>query len=157
MARRGRAPKRTIAPDRRYQSVLVQRLINKIMQGGKKTVAERIVYDALELAGQKAKQQPLEAFTAALDNLYPMVQLRTRRIGGSNYQIPSEVSQGRKVIMAMQWLINSARSRKGQPMHERLAYEIVDALNNTGGAFKRKEETHRMAEANRAFAHFARF
>jgi len=157
MARRGTTPKRIIPPDRRYHSVVVQRLINKIMYGGKKTVAESIVYGALELAGPKVKQEPLAALTAALDNLYPMVQLRSRRVGGSNYQIPSEVSQSRKVIMAMQWLISSARSRKGQPMHERLAAELVDAINSTGGAFKKKEETHRMAEANRAFAHFARF
>ncbi|MEA1909446.1 MAG: 30S ribosomal protein S7 [Patescibacteria group bacterium] len=157
MARKGQAQKREIPPDSKYGSVLVQRLINKIMLNGKKTVAERIVYEALKDAGTKLKKPPMEVFQKAMDNISPMVQLRSRRVGGSNYQIPTEVSASRKIILSMQWLIGSSRSKKGMPMAKRLSLELVDAYNNTGGAIKKKEDTHKMAEANRAFAHFARF
>lgn len=157
MARKGKTTKRTIPPDRKFGNVLVQKLINKIMLGGKKTVAEKVVYNALDQASKKTGKDPLEVFQGALDNVSPMVQLRSRRIGGANYQIPTEVSSGRKIILALQWILTAARARKGMPMDNRLAAELADAFNNTGGAVKKKEETHRMAEANRAFARFARF
>lgn len=157
MARKGNIPKRVIAPDRKYGSVLVQKLINKIMLNGKKTVAEGIVYTAIEEAGKKLNKTPVEALQGAFDNIMPMVQLKSRRVGGSNYQIPTEVSGDRKLILGMHWLIDSSRARKGIPMAKRLMAEITDANNNTGGAVRKKEDTHKMAEANRAFAHFARF
>lgn len=157
MARKGTADKRSIGPDRKFGNILIQKLINKIMLRGKKTLAERIVYDALETASKKLGKEPMDIFQAVIDNLSPMVQLRSRRIGGGNYQIPTEVSSDRKIILALQWLVSSSRSRKGMPVSERLAAELIDAFNNTGGAIKKKEETHRMAEANRAFSHFARF
>ena len=157
MARKARAQKREIVPDRKYGNVLVQRLINKLMLNGKKTVAENIVYTALDEASAKLKQPPMEVLNKAMDNISPMVQLKSRRVGGANYQIPTEVSASRKIILSLQWLITAARARKGMPMAKRLASEIIEAYNNTGGAVKKKEDTHKMAEANRAFAHFARF
>lgn len=157
MARRGKTAKREIAPDRKFGNLLIQKLINKIMLNGKKNIAEEIVYSALEEASQKVHKTPLEVFQGALDNVMPMVQLKSRRVGGANYQIPTEVSGDRKIILGFQWLIAAARARKGMPMAKRLAIELVDAFNNTGGAVKKKEEIHKMAEANRAFAHFARF
>jgi len=157
MARKGKTDKRSISPDRKFGSVLIQKLINKIMLRGKKTVAEKIVYNALETAGEKLGKKPIDVFQIVIDNLSPMVQLRSRRIGGGNYQIPTEVSSDRKIILALQWLVSSSRNKKGMPMSERLTAEFIDAFNNTGGAIKKKEETHRMAEANRAFAHFSRF
>ena len=157
MSRKGNIPKREIAPDKKYGSVLIQRFINKIMLDGKKNVAEQSVYAGLEIASKKLNKTPMEVFQTVLDNVSPMVQLRSRRVGGANYQIPMEVSSERRIILAMQWLVRSARSRKGVPLKDRLASEFMDAFNNTGGAVKKKEETHKMAEANRAFAHFARF
>lgn len=157
MSRKGQAIKRVIAPDKKFGNVLIQKLIHKIMLKGKKTIAANIVYSALELASKKVNKEPLVVFQTAIDNVSPMLQLRSRRIGGSNYQIPTEVSAEKKTTLAMQWIVIAARSRKGMPMAERLAAEFVDAVNSTGGAVKRKEETHRMAEANRAFAHFGRF
>ena len=157
MPRKGKITKRVIPPDRKFGNVLIQKLIHKIMLNGKKTVAERIVYGALEKAGEKLKKEPVDVFQVVLDNVSPAVQLKSRRIGGANYQIPSEVSSDRKLFLAMRWIISAARKRKGIPMADRLAAEFVDAANNTGGAIKKKDETHRMAEANRAFAHFARF
>ena len=157
MARKGSTPKRIIPPDRKYGSILVQKLINKIMFNGKKNIAEEIVYTALEGAGKKINKTPVESFQGALDNVMPLVQLKSRRVGGANYQIPTEVSGDRKLILGLQWLISSARARKGMPMAKRLMLEIIDANNNTGGAIRKKEDTHKMAEATRAFAHFARF
>ncbi len=157
MARKGTTATRVISPDRKFGSILVQKLINKIMLNGKRTIAERIVYDALEEISQKAKKPALEVFQTAMDNIMPMVQLKSRRVGGANYQIPTEVSGSRKIILGFQWLISSARARKGMPMAKRLTLELLDAFNNTGGAVRKKEDTHKMAEANRAFAHFARF
>ena len=157
MARKGATPKRVIDPDRKFGNVLIQKLINKIMLNGKKTIAEGIVYEALEDASQKLHKTPVEVFQGALDNIMPLVQLKSRRVGGANYQVPTEVSGDRKFILGMQWLITSARARKGMPMAKRLALELMDAFNNTGGAVRKKEDTHKMAEANRAFAHFARF
>lgn len=148
---------RQLPVDRKYQSVLVQRLINKSMLDGKKLVAERSVYSALEIAAKKLKsEEPLEIFEKALRNLTPSFEVKSRRVGGANYQIPFPVQGHRAHHYAYMWLVQNARSRNGMPYNERLAAEIVDAYNETGGAYKKKEDTHRMAEANRAFAHFAR-
>lgn len=148
---------RTLSPDRRYQSPLVQRLINKSMIDGKKLVAERSVYTALETAAKKLdSENPLEVFEKALKNIAPNFEVKSRRVGGANYQIPFPVAGHRQHHYAFSWLVQSARARKGIPYSQRLALEIVDAYNETGAAFKKKEDTHKMAEANRAFAHFAR-
>lgn len=157
MSRKKKLIRKIVILDKKFKNALVQKTINKVMLNGKKSVAERIVYSAIDLAGKKLNKEPLEVFQTAINNVAPAVQLKGRRIGGSNYQIPAEVSGDRKIILALQWMISAARHRKGMPMNERLATEIMDAFNNTGGAIKKKEETHRMAEANRAFAHFARF
>lgn len=148
---------RRINPDRKYNSVLVQRLINKSMLNGKKHVAERAVYSALEAAAKKLKSEdPLEVFEKALKNISPNYEVKSRRVGGANYQIPFPIQGHRQQHFAFMWLVQSARDRTGMPYEQRLAAEIVDAVNQTGAAFKKKEDTHRMAEANRAFAHFAR-
>jgi small subunit ribosomal protein S7 len=148
---------RVIKPDRKYQSVLVQRLINKAMLNGKKLVAERAVYGALEQAAKTLKSEdPLEVFEKALKNVSPNFEVKSRRVGGANYQIPFPVAGHRQLHYAFTWLVQSARSRSGMPFERRLALEIVDAYNETGSAYKKKEDTHKMAEANRAFAHFAR-
>ncbi|MFZ1458555.1 MAG: 30S ribosomal protein S7 [Candidatus Saccharimonadales bacterium] len=148
---------RKLNPDRKYQSVLVQRLINKSMLDGKKYVAEKAVYSALELAAKKLKsEEPLEVFEKAFRNIQPNFEVKSRRVGGANYQIPFPIQGHRQQHYAFMWLVQSARSRSGMPYNERLAAEIVDAYNEAGAAFKKKEDTHRMAEANRAFAHFAR-
>lgn len=148
---------RDLKPDRKYQSVLVQRLINKSMLDGKKLLAERAVYGALEQAAKKLESEdPLEVFEKALKNIAPNFEVKSRRVGGANYQIPFPVSGHRQLHYAFSWLVQSARARKGMPYERRLAMEIVDAYNEAGNAFKKKEDTHKMAEANRAFAHFAR-
>ncbi len=148
---------RRLPADRKYQSVLVQRLINKSMLDGKKLVAERAVYDALENAAKKLKSEdPLEVFEKALKNVLPNFEVKSRRVGGANYQIPFPIQGHRQYHYAYMWLVQAARARKGMPYADRLAAEIVDAHNEAGAAFKKKEDTHKMAEANRAFAHFAR-
>lgn len=148
---------RLIKPDRKYNSVQVQRLINKSMLNGKKHAAERMVYAALELAAKKVKSEnPLEVLETALSNISPNYEVKSRRVGGANYQIPFPIQGHRQEHFAFMWLVQAARARKGAPYRERLAGEIVDAINQTGAAYKKKEDTHRMAEANRAFAHFAR-
>lgn len=148
---------RRLQPDRKYNSVQVQRLINKSMRDGKKQLAERQVYSALELAAKKLKSDnPLEIFEAAIKNLAPNVEVKSRRVGGANYQIPFPIQGHRVQHFAFMWLVQSARARTGMPYNERLAAELIDAYNQTGAAFKKKEDTHKMAEANRAFAHFAR-
>lgn len=148
---------RTLKPDRKYQSVLVQRLINKSMLDGKKLVAERAVYGALEQAAKSLKSEdPLEVFEKALKNVSPNFEVKSRRVGGANYQIPFPVQGHRQLHYAFSWLVQSARARSGMSYQRRLASEIVDAYNQTGSAYKKKEDTHKMAEANRAFAHFAR-
>ncbi len=148
---------RKISPDRRYQSVLVQRLINKSMLDGKKLLAERSVYNALEIAAKKLdSEDPLSVFEKALKNISPNFEVKSKRVGGANYQIPFPVSGHRQLHYAFSWLVQSARARSGMSYQQRLALEIVDAYNETGAAFKKKEDTHKMAEANRAFAHFAR-
>lgn len=157
MARGKQTIRRRINPDRKYGNVMLGRLINKVMLNGKKTVAERIVYTALESAGQKLNKTPIEVLDTAIANISPSVQLKARRMGGSNMQIPTEVSQERRTVLGMKWLVVAARSGKGKPMAEKLMQELMDAYNNSGNAVRKREETHRMAEANQAFAHFARF
>ena len=148
---------RHLNPDRKYQSVLVQRLINKSMLDGKKLTAEKAVYEALEAAAKKLDHEnPLEVFERALKNVSPNFEVKSRRVGGANYQIPFPVAGHRQLHYAFSWLVQAARSRKGIPFSQRLALEIVDAYNEAGAAFKKKEDTHKMAEANRAYAHFAR-
>jgi small subunit ribosomal protein S7 len=148
---------RDLKPDRKYQSVLVQRLINKSMLDGKKLVSERAVYAALEQAAKKLESEdPLEVFERALKNVSPNFEVKSRRVGGANYQIPFPVSGHRQLHYSFSWLVQAARGRKGMPYSQRLALEIVDAYNEAGAAYKKKEDTHKMAEANRAFAHFAR-
>jgi small subunit ribosomal protein S7 len=148
---------RELKADRRYNSVLIQRLINKSMLDGKKLTAERAVYTALEQATKKLEQDdPVMVFERALKNISPNFEVKSRRVGGANYQIPFPVSGHRQHHYAFSWLVQAARSRSGMPYAQRLSLEIVDAYNETGTAFKKKEDTHRMAEANRAFAHFAR-
>ena len=148
---------RVLNPDRKYNSVLVQRLINKCMIDGKKMLVEKAVYEALEVAAKKLdSENPLEVFERALKNVSPNFEVKSRRVGGANYQIPFPVAGHRQLHYAFSWLVQAARSRKGIPFATRLAMEIVDAYNETGSAFKKKEDTHKMAEANRAIAHFAR-
>ena len=149
---------RVIPPDRIYNSVAVQRLINRVMLNGKKQIAERLVYNGMQKAADKLKvQNPLEVFEQAMKNAQPHMETRSRRVGGANYQIPFEVKGQRQNHLTMMWFVAAARSRKGMSMEDRLALELIDAYNNTGTAVKKKEDTHKMAEANRAFAHFARF
>jgi small subunit ribosomal protein S7 len=148
---------RIINPDRKYQSVLVQRLINKCILDGKKHLAERSVYEALEIAAKKMNSEnPLEVFEKALKNVSPSFEVKSRRVGGANYQIPFPIQGHRQLHFAFSWMVKCARLRKGTSFAQSLANEIVDACNETGGAYKKREDTHRMAEANRAFAHFAR-
>ena len=157
MPRRGTIEKRIPLPDARYNSVVVQQFINKVMQRGKKSVAERIVYGALELAAERLKKSPMEVFEVAIRNAGPAIEVKPKRVGGATYQVPVEVKSDRRQSLAMRWLLTSARGRSGKPMHERLAAEIMDAFNNTGSTIKRKEDVQRMAEANRAFSHYGRF
>lgn len=152
---------RNIPPDRRYNSVLVQRLINKTMLDGKKQVAERVVYEAMDIATAKLKQEdPLAVLEQALKNIYPHMEVKSRRVGGANYQIPFEVRGTRQIHLALMWFVTAVRGRRsglGASSAEAMASEIMDAYNQTGTSFKKKEDTHKMAEANRAFAHFARY
>jgi small subunit ribosomal protein S7 len=149
---------RDIKPDRVYDSVQVQKLINRVMLNGKKQLAERLVYNALEKSAQRLKvDNPLDVFEQAMKNVQPHVETRSRRVGGANYQIPFEVKGQRQNHLTLMWFVAAARSRKGMSMEDRLAQELMDAYNNTGTAVKKREDTHKMAEANRAFAHFARY
>ena len=154
MPRRNRPPKRNIAPDIRYNSVLVSQFVNKLMRYGKKSTAQRIFYDALELIEQRSRRPGLEVFEQAVRNATPQIEVKPRRVGGATYQVPVEVAPGRQLSLAIRWLIGTARSRPGKSMAEKLASELMDAANNTGVTIKRREDTHRMAEANRAFAHY---
>jgi small subunit ribosomal protein S7 len=135
----------------------VQQFINKVMWDGKKSVAERIVYMAMDAAAARLKKEPLEVFEQAMRNASPSVEVKPRRVGGATYQVPVEVKSDRRLSLAMRWILNSARGRSGRPMYERLASELVDAYNNTGSTIKRREDVHKMAESNRAFAHYGRF
>lgn len=152
-----RAPKRKISADPKYGSVTIAKFINHIMLDGKKTVAQKVVYGAFDILAEKTKQDPLEVFDTAIKNVSPVLEVKSKRIGGANYQIPMEVRGDRKLALAFRWIIGAARGRKGKPMHERLAFELLDAFNNEGTAIKKKEDVYRMAQANRAFAHFARY
>ena len=144
-----------LEPDIKYSNLLVAKLINKIMESGKKSIANKIVYGALEKAEKTLGKPAMDVLQQAFDNAAPSMELKSRRIGGANYQVPIEVKPERRTTLAIRWIINSARSAKGKAMQEKLAEEIINAFNNTGGAVKKKADTHRMAEANKAFAHFA--
>ena len=152
--RRHRAELREIPPDSKYGNVEVARLINRLMMRDKKTIAQSIVYEALGIVERQARRPPVEVFQEALRNSTPLLQVKSRRVGGATYQVPLEVSARRGNAMAMRWLIHSARARKGRPMYQKLAQELLDASRGEGAAVKRREELHRMAEANRAFAHY---
>ncbi len=154
MPRRGQISKRDVLPDPKYHSKLVTKLINNIMEDGKKGVAQKIVYDAFEIVNAKTGKDALEAFNEAMENIMPKLEVKARRVGGSTYQVPMEVREERRLTLGLRWIRIYARTRSEKSMAERLAGEIIDALNSTGGAFKKKEETHRMAEANKAFAHY---
>ena len=154
MPRRGRISKRDVLPDPLYNSKLVTKLINNVMEDGKKGVAQKIVYDAFRAVEEKLGQNPLEVFNEALENVMPVLEVKARRVGGSTYQVPMEVRAERRQTLGLRWMITFARKRGERTMADRLAAEILDAKNSAGGAFKKKEETHRMAEANKAFAHY---
>ncbi len=147
--------KRELEPDVVYGSVLVSKLINYIMKKGKKNIATNIVYASFKAIEQKTKRNPVEVFEQAINNASPILEIRARRIGGANYQVPVETKGDRRVTLAFRWIIAAARSAKGKPMNEKLAFEIMEAANNAGAAVRKKENMHKMAEANRAFAHFA--
>ena len=146
-----------IAPDQKYDSLVLSKFINYIMLNGKKTVAEKIVYDALTLTAEKLKLEPMDAFNQVLKNVAPILEVKSKRIGGANYQVPVEVGKDRKNTLAMRWIIESAKSAKGKPMCVKLSQEMINAYNGEGTSIKKKHDTHKMAEANKAFAHFARF
>ena len=154
MPRRGRISKRDVLPDPIYKSKLVTKLVNNVMLDGKKGVAQTIVYDAFAIVEAKSGKNPLEVFVEALENVMPVLEVKARRVGGSTYQVPLEVRADRRQTLGLRWMVGYARKRGERTMADRLAAEILDAINNAGGAFKKKEETHRMAEANKAFAHF---
>jgi small subunit ribosomal protein S7 len=149
--------KRIVEPDLKYNNLMVTKMINKIMKDGKKRLAESLIYDALASAEAKAKTPAVEIFEAAIKNVAPAVQVKAKRIGGATYQVPMEVRGDRKIHLAMTWLLTAARTKSGKAFDERLADELLNAYNNTGDAIKKREDTHRMAEANKAFAHFARY
>ena len=152
---RKKIKKHPIIPDPVYSNITIARFINQIMRKGKKTIARKIVYNAFDIIKEKTKKEPLEVFELALKNVSPLLEVKSKRVGGATYQVPVEVKGERKMALAMRWIISGAKSKKGKPMREKLATELMDAANNTGWAIKKKSDTHRMAEANRAFAHFA--
>ena len=152
--RKGRAVKRDVLPDPIYKSKVVTRLINGLMIGGKKGTAEKILYGAFDIIKEKTGSEPIEVYEKALENIRPVIEVKSRRVGGSNLQVPVEVNDDRAQTLALRWLINYSRLRNGKTMAEKLAYEIIDASNGIGGAVKKREDTHKMAEANKAFAHY---
>jgi len=154
MSRRRKAVKRIKAPDPVHHDKNITLFINKLMYDGKKSKAEEIFYQALDMAAKKTKKEPLEVFNQALQNVIPVLEVKSRRVGGASYQIPVEVSPDRRITLGMRWIINFARKRTGKPMHEKLSLEFTDAVNGVGTAVKKKEDTHKMAEANKAFAHY---
>jgi small subunit ribosomal protein S7 len=154
MPRKGPVPRRDVLPDPIYNSKLVTRLINRIMIDGKKGVAQRILYNAFEIIRERTGKEPMEVFEAALKNIMPVLEVKARRVGGANYQVPVEVKPERRTTLGLRWLVNYARLRGEKTMEERLAAEIIDASNNTGASVKKREDTHKMAEANKAFAHY---
>lgn len=153
--RRRTQVKREILPDSKYNNEVVAKFINYVMWAGKKSIARTIVYDAFSIVGEKTKKEPLEVFDEAIKNTSPLLEVKSRRIGGANYQVPKPVRGDRRMTLAFRWMINAARAKKGKRMAEKLAEEIIQASLNSGSAVKKKEDTHRMAQANRAFAHFA--
>jgi small subunit ribosomal protein S7 len=154
MARRRRAEKRKVTPDPKYHNIELSQFINKVMLNGKKTVAQRIVYEALDKASQEVRRPHMEVFDQAIRNTTPMVEVRSRRVGGATYQVPTEVRPERRLALSMRWIIQAARARKGRPMADRLSIELAEAARGQGTAVKRREDLYRMAEANRAFAHY---
>jgi small subunit ribosomal protein S7 len=154
MPRRYKPPKRAVTPDPVYNSEALAKFVNIVMKDGKRAVAERVMYDALRRAGRQARKEPIEVFEQALRNATPLLEVKPRRVGGATYQVPIEIRPDRRLALARRWLVRFARQRNGRSMAEKLAHELVDASNNTGGAVRRKEETHRMAESNKAFSHF---
>lgn len=154
MPRRGGAPKRDVLPDPRYNSTVITKLVNQVMLDGKKSVAQNVVYGAFDIIQDKTGSEPNEYFNQALENLKPVLETKARRVGGSNYQVPIEVSPERRQTLAIRWLVTYARKRNERTMVEKLAAEIMDAYNNAGGAYKKKDDVHRMAESNKAFAHY---
>ena len=152
--RRGNVPKREVLPDPMYHSVLVTKLVNSIMLDGKKGVAQKVVYGAFDIIKEKTGNEPLDVFTQAMENIMPVLETKTRRVGGANYQVPMEVRPARRQTLGLRWLTAYSRARGERTMAERLAGELMDAANNTGAAVKKREDTHKMAEANKAFAHF---
>ena len=155
MPRRGLVPKREILPDPVYGSQLVTKFVNVVMKDGKKSTAERILYDALEVIRERTEEDPMKVFKKAVDNVKPAVEVKSRRVGGSTYQVPVEVRPSRRLALSMRWLIGAAKGRGEKTMNLRLANELMDAAQNRGVAIKKKDDTHRMADANKAFAHFA--
>ena len=154
MPRRSAAQIRPVEPDARFRNRLVQQVINKTMRDGKKSLAERIVYDALAIVGERTSEDPIETLEAAIKQLTPVLEVRSRRVGGATYQVPGEVRNERRQALTIRWLITAARSRNENTMEERLSGELLDAANNRGTAVKKREDTHKMAEANRAFSHY---
>ena len=154
MARRREAQKREVIPDSKYDDILVGRFVNNVLRQGKKSLAEKVVYTALDNIAEKTKEDPLKVFHKAIENTSPLLEVRSRRVGGATYQVPVEVREKRRVALSIRWLINNAKGRSGRSMAEKLTAELLDAYGNQGGAIKKKEEVHRMAEANKAFAHY---
>ena len=154
MGRKKKTIDRKIAPDPKYNSVVVSKFVNRMMWEGKRSVSMRIIHNALEIVGPKTDKEPLEVFLQALENVKPVIEVKSRRVGGATYQVPVEIRESRREALGMRWIINAARARSGHGMEDRLAAELLDAYNSTGTAFKKKEDTHRMAEANKAFAHY---
>ncbi len=154
MSRKNKAAVRKVLPDPLFNSIVITKLINTVMIGGKKSTAQRILYDAFKLINSKTNQDPMELFKKAIENITPKLEVKTRRVGGANYQVPIEVSERRKATLSLRWLVRYARLRNEKTMEERLANEIIDASNNIGAAVKKREDSHKNAEANRAFAHY---
>lgn len=154
MSRDSKTPVRTIAPDAIYSNGVVAKFINRMMKDGKKSISTKILYTAMKKIEEKSGEKALDVFLKAVDNVKPVVEVKSRRVGGATYQVPVEIKEDRREALAMRWLINAARSRNGKSMSDKLADELIDAYNSTGSAFKKKEDTHRMADANKAFSHF---
>ncbi|MEA3386334.1 MAG: 30S ribosomal protein S7 [Thermodesulfobacteriota bacterium] len=154
MPRRREVPKRIIAPDPKYKNILVSKFINGLMRKGKKSISRRIFYDAMEIVERRSKEEPVNVFEQAMENIKPVLEVRSRRVGGATYQVPVEVRTDRRQALAIRWLVNFSKKRGEKSMAQRLAGELLDAYNRRGAAFKKKEDTHRMAEANKAFAHY---
>ena len=154
MSRKRKAPRRVFLTDTKYKSELISKLMNSIMYDGKKTIAEKIVYDALNKLQSKAKEEPIKIFDAAINNIKPTIEVRSRRVGGATYQVPVEVKQKRSKALAIRWLVNASKKRKDRNMSDKICFELYDAYQGKGSAIKKKEDMHRMAESNKAFAHF---